>query len=478
MWSPQTGQHLSLVDPSTGAAVATFAIDASASPLAAQAFTLSADGLSEQTGENVALYYTSGNKLYALSLVGPAVDTPRRVSSEAQACQLLKVVPKDATAATSWLLITTQGPDGSCEQSEDNLTKLVSSDAPDSTAALTSPLKLGALLDLRRDAQGKLVQLLGFDADAHELVAVSATDGTVTPVNNGSIGELTSATYLGKVAGIPSQIYVRVGNKIRTVSWATGTPELSVSDLGTLNAADIPFVHTDGSAAYFVDGTDVKAIGHANVASLGAGEVLRGGAMTPSSLAVLQRTETGVALRVVNKTTGTVREVALPVDAGSLSIEAQNGEVLIVSQALSADSTDAKLWRVDLATTGVAAITPTTVAEKARVITTVREATRTTAGESQQTHLVWCDATVACKASTLKSYALVSGNSLALAGASTTSGNWDLTRANLLTTAQGLLTSSTQGASGIWQADSLWLFDAGKAASLSQVSELSVLQPQ
>jgi hypothetical protein len=505
-----TGQRITLVNGSDGSALQHILVDAASTQLAAQAFTVSVDGLSQTAGNEVQLYYTNAGKLYETGLLRNQVPTPHQVSAESQACRLLKVLPADASATVNWVLLSTAGPDGQCEASDDNEVKLVSSAASTTAAAQAVTASLSQLIDVRRDAQGKLLQLIGMDNTRHALVSVSAIDGKVSLVSNGVFTGATdpadvdnpkalywpSVTFFSKVPGQANQAFVRVGQGLQVLNFASATPELQSTSVATLNWPESPFVHTDATSTYFADVIlqspaesdpvglpTVRALaadGSAKLlATLSEGELLSGGVMTPANLVLIQQTSTGVALRIVNKTSGAIRQVSLPTDVDSLHIEAQNGEVLVVSQPLASGSGQAKLWRVDLSAAGVAAISPTALsgAEKARVITTVREASSTLAGEAQTTQLLWCDATTACQASNVASYALSAGLSslqLAKAGAGASTAAWDVTNARTLSSAIGLASVATQAAAPTsnvaWAPDSLWLFDASKAASLISVT--------
>jgi hypothetical protein len=173
-------------------------------------------------------------------------------------------------------------------------------------------------------------------------------------------------------------------------------------------------------------------------------------------------------MSAIAKATGAIRPVTWAGN-NSLSVQAHTGDTLVVSQSLGDGSPTATLSRVDLSGTATPILpTAITQASHARVITTVRGTVTSLAGESQNPYLIWCDATVACNASNVSSYQLQAGTALSLAGSGTSS-NWDDTRATQRSITQGLLSASTQTA-GTWDSESLWLFDAAKAGSLSKVS--------
>lgn len=496
-----TGQQINLVDPSTGTLLKSVAVDTSSTQMAAQAFTMSSDGLSTQAGNDVVLYYTNGGKVYAQGLSKPASPgNGQQVSSETQACGLIKVIPKDASATQSWLLINTAGLDGQCDTAADNEVKLVSSDASDATAATVvgNSSQEIRLIDTQRDSAGKLVNVIASvrtnDGNGNtvstKLVAISASTGAQTDVVNGSIASVPdsndtsklvvpTASFFGRVAGSSNQIYVRIGQDVRVLSWATGTPTLQSGVVTTLANTDVPFVHTDGQATYVVDGSSVKVL-KANTATVltsalpASAIVQTGSAMSTSALVLITRnSDDSFGLSVVDKNPAPNTDpVASVTWAGATlpKIEAVNGDVIVLSAA-SAGATDVKLMRFNAATPGAA---PAAIgADHARVITTVHSATTTLSGETAGTHVVWCDATTACDASKVNSYQVVAGTNLSLSATGSTSPVWQLTNTLSRSTTLGLLGSSSQTGSAdapIWSSDSLWLFDAAKAGSLSQVS--------
>lgn len=498
-----TGQQINLVDPGTGTLLKSVAVDTSSTQMAAQAFTVSSDGLSTQAGNDVVLYYTNGGKVYALGLSKPASPgNGQQVSSETQACRLIKVIPKDASATQSWLLISTAGADGQCDTVSDNEVKLASSDAGGATAATVvgNSSQEIRLIDTQRDSSGKLVNVIASvrtnDGNGNtvstKLVAISASTGNQTDVVNGTIAAVhdsndtsklvvvPTVSFFGRVAGSSNQIYVRVGQDVQVLSWASGTPTLQTSVVTTLANTDVPFVHTDGQATYVVDGSSVKVL-KPNVAAsvltsaLPAGAIVQAGsAMSTSALVLITRnSDDSFGLSVVDKNPLSANAVTSVTWAGNTlpKIEAVNGDVVVLSAA-SAGANDVKLMRFNASKPGTA---PTSVigADHARVITTVHSATTTLSGETAGTHVVWCDATTACNASNVNSYQVVAGANLSLSGTGSTSPTWQLTNTLSRSTTLGLLGSSSQTGSAdapIWSSDSLWLFDAAKANSLSQVS--------
>lgn len=497
-----TGQQINLVDPGTGTLLKSVAVDTSSTQMAAQAFTVSSDGLSTQAGNDVVLYYTNGGKVYALGLSKPASPgNGQQVSSETQACGLIKVIPKDASATQSWLLISTAGADGQCDTVSDNEVKLASSDASGATAATVvgNSSQEIRLIDTQRDGTGKLVNViasvrvsaLDSNGNSHtvstKLVAISASTGAQTDVVNGSIASvqdsndttksvIPTVSFFGRVAGSSNQIYVRVGQDVRVLSWASGAPTLQPSVVTTLNSADVPFVHTDEQATYVVDGSSVKVL-KANAATsvltsaLPATAVVQAGSvMSTSALVLITRDGDNFGLQVVGKGGGTATSVSWSPDTLP-KVEAINGDVLVLSAA-SAAASDVKLMRFNAATPGTA---PASVsgANHVHVIATVHSATTTLSGETAGTHVVWCDATSACDASKVNSYQVAAGTNLSLSATGSSSPVWQLTNTLSRSTTLGLLGSSSQTGSAdapIWSSDSLWLFDAAKAGSLSQVS--------
>ncbi|MGQ0596683.1 hypothetical protein [Aquabacterium sp.] len=502
-----TGQKISLVDPATRTLLKSVDVDTQSNQLAARAFTVSTDGLSVVAGDDKALYYTNGGKLYELGLTKPASPgNGRQVSSEAQTCVLLKVLPKDASAVTNWLLINSAGADGDCATTTDNETKLVSSDTASTAPAITLTMSARQVLDVQRDAQGKLVNILAYVTESSttagsgtdvtgssrttklKLVAISATTGAQTDVANGNIapvshtdpsGSVTSAipsvSFFGKVAGRTDQIYVRVGQDVRVLSWASGTPTLLTDVVVTLDTASSAFVHSDAQSTYVVDGNKVRVLQGLTASALSNAlpgtEEVTGGVLTSSALMLVARNGDNAALHVVNKRTGNITDLSWPAGS-SVRVEAVNGDTVVLSQG-STTTNDVKLLRFNAASPSTAP-SQITKAEHARVITTILSATASLSGETAGTHVIWCDATTACNASNVNSYQVVSAGNLLLSSASSTSANWDDARTSQQrSTTLGLLGSSSHtGADNapVWSTDGLWLLDAAQAGSLSQIT--------
>lgn len=514
------GQQIVLVDPATGAPLQAIGVDEQSTHLAAQAFTVSADGLSTQAGDDKKLYYTNGGKLFELGLTKPATPgNGRQVSSEAHICALTEVFPKDATANTSVLVLQTAGADGLCQFTDDNEVKLVSSDMVSSVPAVTlnQPKQVSQILQAQRDGQGNLVRLIGYQADVAASAAPSndpaqsasltkfskvsliALASDLTPsvlttlpadvdIDGDGTPDLPSVTSFGKVAGSSTQAYLQVGKDIRLLSWESGTPTLGTTPVATLASGVASFVRTDAQGTYFVDGLAIKRL-----PAYGAGtgtqpktladtdEVQPGGAMTASSLLVVVRTGDTFALKAIRKSDGTIATVSFP-NGNALKVEAVNGDTAVVSQAAASEEGGA-LWRVDATVVSdTVPITPTLISGtgRARVITTVHGDITTLPGDTQNTHVLWCDATKSCNPQNVNSYQVGSGTNLLLSPAGV-SGTpfWANTGANSRSTTLGLLSSSAlpydilkDGAMvpAPLVSDSVWLFDAGKAGSLSKIT--------
>lgn len=502
-----SGQQIVLVDPATGSVVRQIPVDEQSMHLAAQAFTMSADGLSSQAGDDKKLYYTNGGKLYEVALTQPALTgNGRQVSSETTVCSMIKVLPKDASANTSWLVLNTAGPDGACEYTDDNEVKLVSSDIGGSVPALVltdKPRQVLRILDVQRDRLGNLANLIGYLADVEDtapdkngdvstrytkltLISVAATGRPtlLKDLSAPSNENLPSISSFGKVAGSNTQIYLQLGNDIRVLSWDSGTPVLGSASVATLDAGPPSFLRTDARATYYVDGTTLKTLpaseGPKAPPTLPAGqEVQPGSAMTASALLLVLREGDAFSMQVFSKHSEVATTVAFG-GSGALKVEAVNGDVAVVSQA-SASGEGGTLWRVDTSALSAAPIVPTQIAatSHARVITTVLGDTTTLPGETQGTHVVWCDASTACAPQNVSSYPLLGTAGLLLSPGNLGSASaWDNTTGGSRSTTLGLLSASSQTTKSLGDgtvvplllSDSVWLFDAAKAGSLSKVN--------
>jgi len=473
------GKKLHVVDPATGLELdgGPIDVDAESTQLVTQAFTMSADGLSQRAGQNVELLFTNAHKLYKVSLLANMLLFKQQVSSETHVCQLIKAIQKDANAAASWILMTTTtNADGDCSVQEELVTKLVASDAASDVPAVNSN-QIGQVLAVQRDTQGRLIGVLGLapwqpGQASRQMVLMRADTGAVSNVSLGLDAGLT-VSYFDRVAGSQTKAYVRGTNgtdtnKLYVVDWATGTASVSRTPAADLDAFDSVFVHADASANYFVDGLTLKSLkpGGTTIAlgSLSLGEPQSGGVMTSSYLVVPQQAEDGtMRLQAFSKTTpNSVRNIAPPQAGGSLSISAHNGNVLVVSQSMDPNSAQVTLWRVDLNPQG---ITYTLLSEQATGISATQAALETLTGEQQQANVLWSQA-VGGGALSVSSYQLSMTQPYLLAGSVSA---WDLAQTAPLSLTQGLLTSTT-GAS-----DTLWLFDTSKAASLTPVKPAAAM---
>ena len=475
------GQQLHIIDPSTGteAVSVPIQVDADSTQLVSQSFTPSSDGLSQQANNiNNTLFFTDGHKLFKISLMPSAAGFQQQVSSEAQICQLIKAIPKDANATSSWIVLTaTRTANGDCAQAADVVTKVVDADAADNVAASNAD-QLSQVLAVQRDAQGNLLGVLGLapapSGQTSRALVVMQPDGSVTTLNfNLAAGQ--SASYFDRVAGSTTQAYLRVTNdtggvQLVAVDWATGTPSLSRTPAATLTVGDAVFVHADAQANYFVDGFSLQSLNAQSgalttLATLSKGVAQPGGVMTTSYLVVPQLdNDTGtLSLQAFSKTTAnSVRNITPPQTLGTLRVEARNGDVLIVSNTFVADPTQADtqpettLWRVDL---NPRVIAYTRLGDQATVISTTQAASESITGEQQQAFVLWSHALNDGTLS-VSSYQLPTSQTYVLASGVPA---WDLAQTTSGNIAQGLLTATTG------TTDTLWSFDAGKAGSLVQV---------
>ncbi len=510
-------QDIVLVDPVTAAAVWQQSVEITSTQAAVHAFTVSADGLTITEGAEQALYYSQGGKLFELSLrTGASTPTPRQVSSEAGTCSVVRAVPTDTTASLAWVLVNTAGKDGLCDTTEDNVLKLVRSDAGSTTAALS--WRGGALdaIDVHRNASGTLTQLIAFDPAVGQLLAISATDGSVSTVGGVALGTGTSVSYLGRAAGRRDQIYVVTSKLVRnttttqdedqtllrTLTWSSDTAAPTLGNVAsasgllqqattTLSSATLNFAHTDDATGfYFVDGLKVNVIdkGKATMRTLATLSappelldekgnptrpiVLPGGALGSSALALPVVTAEGVQMVAVAKATGSMRNFDLPPSATAVAVEARQGDQLVISQLLGDVGGPVALWRASLGA-GTGAIATTAVSARAHVLGAMRDTAESLSGEAANPALVWCEAATTCTAAGLKSLQLTSGNNLALAGAGAAGFEWT---APVVGDTSGKLlpiTVGTQQLNGLWASDTLWLLDATVAGSLKQVTLLT-----
>jgi len=509
-------QDIVLVDPVTAAAVWQQTVEITSTQAAVHAFTVSADGLTITEGAEQALYYSQGGKLYELSLRTGSTPVPRQVSSEAATCSVVRAVPTDTTASLAWVLVNTAGTDGLCDTTNDNVLKLVRSDAASTTAALA--WRGGALdaIDIHRNASGTLTQLIAFDQAAGQLLAISATDGSVSNVGGGTLATGASVSFLGRAAGRRDQIYVVVSAlgsnadsgapedqiRLRTLTWSSDTAAPSLGNVAspsgllqqpttTLSSATLNFAHTDDATGfYFVDGLKVNVIdkGKATMRTLATLTapaellddngtpirpiVLPGGALGSTALALPVVTAEGVKMLSVAKATGAQRDFNLAASATALTVEARQGDDLVISQLLADVGGPVALWRASLSA-GTGAIATTAVSARAHVLGAMRDTAESLSGEAANPALVWCEAATTCTAAGLKSLQLTGGNNLALAGADAASFEW--TSHTVGDTSGKILpiTVGTQQISGLWASDTLWLLDATVAGSLKQVTLLT-----
>lgn len=513
-----TTAKLNLVDDVTGAVVTSVDIDPNIKPLAAQAFTPSGDGLSQTAGMQTAAYYVYKEKLYAVRLLHPAktltISKVRQVSSESHVCGVLNVIPKDASAQTNWLRVSTAGADNDCGTQADNVTKLVSSDTATNVAGMTSPFDSKTtsgdlkdlVLDLRRDAQGRLVQALAVNPANNTLSVIPTTgsqaaDFKPTAVLNGVIGADQSVSFVGRVAGSKDKIYLRVGNVLRVLDWSTGAvPTLETTVTATLMSNQALFTYTDAAATYFADvkGPVNKPVAEddatwtydlivwqikpgkpaTQLATLSAGNTIAtlpsiaAGTQTGASLAFVLRkpgAETLVGpdivvepdvdtLVTIKKSDGTLRNVQLDDGKHSgFSIVAHKDEVVLLSQPLDTTGELAKLWRLDLSSSGA----PTAIADSASMIESIANPVSTLANNVQQDYVLWSTAAAGATPAKVFSHALSSNTTLTF-GNTTTLVNWkgSALNASVTTSAVGLLLGETKTPA----TEGLWLFNAGKAA--------------
>ncbi|TAK94621.1 MAG: hypothetical protein EPO09_09295 [Aquabacterium sp.] len=473
--------ELVLVDDVTGTEVKATAIDAGTQPRLAQAFTVSADGKSYVAGRQTAAYYIYQHKLYELSLEHVSNElsqpTPRQISSETQACELKGVVETDATAHTSLLRYTSAGPDGDCSTPSG----VVNKTALSSSNATVAPTQ--AFIDVQRDSAGAIARILSLDVD--NKLTITNTSGVLqtTAVTNGNIAASTSVTVFGKVAGTTDKLYLRVGNDVRTLNWASASLDTTV--LASPNLVQMPFVHTDDEATYFAD---VRAAATATaasitpavvpevpaielvlwrlkpgqsaaeeVASLGVGAAeqmpeIAGHAMTPSSLALVIRRDAADTLTIIKKANGSQRNIALSGPTLHIDTLAHTGEILLASQQLVTGEDAVSVTRIDLANNDALSI----LSPSASLVTLINSPSRTLADESDNTHLIWREG------GSVLSYNLsTNATPITIADSSTLNG-WDgnTLKAVVSNLTQGLLRGiSTDNPN----ADALWLFNANKA---------------
>lgn len=461
-----TSAVLSIVDDVTGAEITTTAIDPYTEPKLAQAFTVSSDGKSYVAGRQTRAYYVYQHKLYEISLEHDSTvlskPTARQVSSDTDVCEVRQVVEADGSAQANYLSYTTSGPDGDCTTLADNLTK--------SALSTTGETQTVAHIDVQRDSTGQAIRALGFN-DAHKLVIVDTTKA-VTLVVNGNVGASTTVSVFGKVAGTTDKVYLRVGADIRVLDWTSST--LSAAALGTLNLPQSPFVHTDDQATYYVDIAQNPADANkidlglwqitpgqaaaAQIAVLATTDISNGAmpaevashAMTPTSLALVVRSNGSDTLTVVKKADKSSRNISLS-GAGALGIPAQSGEVLVVSQQAHAGDPTVALTRLDLASGD----SQTPLSSSASLVTLIRSTSTTIGGEVPGSYLLWSDS------SSVHSHKLADNTTLTIADTSTLAGwNGGALSASVSNLTVGLLRGTSSTAANT---DTLWLFNATKA---------------
>lgn len=479
---------LSLVDDVTGAEVTTVAVDPFTSAKVAQAFTVTADGY--QAGRQTKAYYVYQHKLYEISLehAGNVLSKPtaRQVSNEAHACEVRQVIERDTSAQTSYLSYTTGGTDGLCNTPADNEVKTALSSSDATTAA--GP----AYLDVLRDSTGLVTRFVGVDAN-HKLVVVDANTLASTNVVNGAVptwtstdgsGAITthyqSVSLFGKVAGTRDKVYLRVGQDVRTLDWSTST--LSAAAVATLNLSQTPLVHTDESATYYVDvipavspaaaiavvtpepmaaaelvlmrikpGQNAEMLSSLGVSLVDEVPQVAAHAMTPSSLAMVVRRDSGDTLTVIKKADGSKRDVALSSPTARVGIQAHAGEVLVISQQSDTSVDTTALTRLNLGNSDDLSA----LSAAASLVTVINGSSTTIGGEVPSSYLLWNES------GTVRSHNLGSNTTLTIANSSTLTGwNGSTLSASVSNLTVGLLRGIK---STTPNAETLWLFNAAKA---------------
>ena len=461
---------LSLVDDATGAEVTTVPVDPLTSAKVAQAFTVAADGQSYVAGRQTKAYYVYQHKLYEISLEhnSNVLSKPvaRQVSSEAHACALSQIIERDTSAQASYLSYTSAGTDGQCNTPDDE-NKTALSSANETTG--TGP----AILGVQRDGTGTIARFLGRDGD--KLVIGDVATQQTTTVTNGTIASGNSVSVFGKVAGSIDKIYLRVGSDVRMLDWASAT--LGTSKLATLNLNQVPLVHTDATATYFVDVAEVppanaaesaklelalwrlepaqsSAVKFASLDIVSTAEQLpkvETSAMTLSSLAMVVRRDSGDTLTIVKKD-GAKRDVALSGSTSRVGIQAHAGEVLVISQQLDTSTDTSALTRVNLGNSD----SLSTLSEAASLVTVINDTSTTIGGEVPSSYLLWNES------GAVRSHNLGGNTTQTIANGSTLTGwNGGTLSATVSNLTVGLLRGLTTTTPN---AETLWLFNATKAA--------------
>lgn len=464
---------LSLVDDTTGTEITAVPVDALTTAKVAQAFTVSDNGQSYVAGRQTKAYYVYQHKLYEIALEhdGNVLSKPtaRQVSSEANACEVRQVVESDAGAQTSYLSYTTGGADGLCSTQADNELRATLSSADTATAGAQ------AFLGVQRDSAGKVTRLLGRNT-SNQLVIATVSTQQIAPVTNGGIPSGSSVSVFGKVAGTTGKLYLRVGAEVRVLDWDAAT--LGTTPVATLNLNQIPLVHTDTTDTYFVDAAQAALASDApsspsgvelvlwrlkpgqssaeRVAGLGASTPeqlpqVMAHAMTPSSLAMVVHRDSGDTLTIIKKD-GSKRNIALTGPTSSVGIQAQAGEVLVISQQLNTGEDASALSRLDLSKSD----SLSSLSASASLVTVINSSTTTIGGEVPSSYLLWNES------GAVRSHNLGGNTTLTIANRSTLAGwNGGTLSATVSNLTVGLLRGLTTTTPN---AETLWLFDATKAA--------------
>ncbi|MBI2732948.1 MAG: hypothetical protein HYX44_06535 [Aquabacterium sp.] len=464
---------LSLVDDTTGTEITAVPVDALTTAKVAQAFTVSVDGQSYVAGRQTKAYYVYQHKLYEIALEhdGNVLSKPtaRQVSSESNACEVRQVVETDTSGQTSFINYTTGGRDGKCDTPDDNERWSTLSSA-DTTLAGNSDF-----LAVQRDSTGKVARLLGVNAD-NRLVIADATTAQITEVANGSIPVNSSVAVFAQVAGTTSKIYLRMGADVRLLDWNAAT--LGTKPVATLNLDQVPLVHTDTTDTYFLDAAQAALPSDApsspsgvelvlwrlkpgqssaeRVAGLGASTPeqlpqVMAHAMTPSSLAMVVHRDSGDTLTIIKKD-GSKRNIALTGPTSSIGIQAQAGEVLVISQQLNTGEDASALSRLDLSKSD----SLSSLSASASLVTVINDTTTTIGGEVPSSYLLWNES------GTVRSHKLSGNTTLTIANRSTLAGwNGTTLSASVSNLTVGLLRGLTTATPN---AETLWLFNAAKAA--------------
>lgn len=493
----QYAYRLNLVDPIKGQVLQSLAVDDEADWSIASRSAVSADGLSSQQLADVELYFLEGGRIKALDLaLSNAAPTARQVSTVRNACDIYWSIPANTSADNTWLAVTVADAGGSCQNAyAQRRFALVNSSMDATEAPVASPFNPADLFALGRRADGTLEWFLTFNATQGKLVqwALDGTGATPSDVAGGTgIPVNADVRLLNHAPGSTSKVYLQIDadgdgqGELRAVSRSAGTMSLSAS-LGSFAMthfapavdAERMFFISDGQV-YTVNLQDqVETLASLNQTLGAAVEALS----TDKALWVVQFDGTLTTLSSIDKTSGTVRQVAqhqAPADASittsAISIVGIGGDRVVYTLPAAADSDMLAYYTVANASDP----TPWRLTSRAYAVGARDNPAARLGNSTNQTHVFWCDvahALDACRTARLKSYHLASGTVTEPGAHLGAEGQepWDSVMIWTLGLQGDIVSTATFDTGSSALLTGLWQFTIGTSNSLKRIDQAAPL---